>query len=218
MPGQIAWACAAAPCAPNASAAAAARFVDVASSSPAGQPSGPEAATTDLPDRLYPPAGSNVHESPAGPSSAAQGCLRVGTFPDPDISPGYRPGPCSQTLPACDAVTDMEAAAGEPNTNCHVSPNPGNKPFVGPRSPPAPFCGLAADVWAAGVLAYEMLVGGPPFEADTKAATYKAILEERPWLPPHLSAAAHDFVHQARAYLHALGVLAESCQVWTFWS
>lgn len=210
VPGQIAWACAAAPCAPNASAAAAACFVDVASPSPADQPSCPEAAATDLPDRLYSPAGFNIHASPAGPSSAAQGCLRVGNSPDPDNSPGCRPGPCSQPLPACDAVTGMRAAAGELDTHCHLSRNPANNPFVGPRSPPAPFCGLATDVWAAGVLAYEMLVGGPPFEADTKAATYKAILEERPWLPPHLSAAAHDFVHQARAYFHVLGVFAES--------
>ena len=210
VPGQIAWACAAAPCAPNAPAAAAACFVDVASPSPAVQPSYPEAAATDLPDRLYSPAGSDVHESTTGPSSAAQGCSLVGNSPDPDHSPGYRPGPCSQPLPACDAATDTRAAAGELDTNCRVSPNLANNPVVGPRSPPVPSCGPATDVWAAGVLAYEMLVGGPPFEADTKAATYKAILEDRPWLPPHLSAAAHDFVHQARACFHALGVFAES--------
>ena len=206
MPAQIAWACAAAPCAPNAPAAAAACFVDFASPSAADQPSCPEAATTDLPNRLCSPAGSNVHDSPAGPSSAAQGCLRVGNSPDPDHSPGYRPGPCSQPMPACDAVTDTRAAAGELDTNCHVSPNPANNPVVRPRSPPAPLCGLATDVWAAGVLAYEMLVGGPPFEADTKAATYKAILEERPRLPQHLSAAAHDFVHQACLTSCARGV------------
>ena len=28
--------------------------------------------------------------------------------------------------------------------------------------------GLPADVWCVGVLAYELLVGGPPFEAETK--------------------------------------------------
>ena len=44
------------------------------------------------------------------------------------------------------------------------------------------------------MLAYELLVGAPPFEADSKAATYAAILEKQPWLPQHLSAAARDFV------------------------
>lgn len=28
--------------------------------------------------------------------------------------------------------------------------------------------GIEADVWASGVLAYELLVGGAPFEADSK--------------------------------------------------
>ena len=28
--------------------------------------------------------------------------------------------------------------------------------------------GLPADIWALGILAYELMVGGPPFEADTK--------------------------------------------------
>ncbi len=28
--------------------------------------------------------------------------------------------------------------------------------------------GLATDIWALGILAYELMIGGPPFEADTR--------------------------------------------------
>ena len=65
--------------------------------------------------------------------------------------------------------------------------------------PRQPVYGLPADVWAAGVLAYELLVGGSPFEADTKEETYDKILACRVWLPPHLSADAQDFVKQVTA-------------------
>lgn len=54
--------------------------------------------------------------------------------------------------------------------------------------------GLPADIWCTGVLAYELLVGGPPFEADTKEATYTRILKMEPSLPPHLSPEAKDFI------------------------
>lgn len=54
--------------------------------------------------------------------------------------------------------------------------------------------GLPADVWCCGVLAYELLVGGPPFEADTKGATYTRILKTEPIYPAHLSAEARGFI------------------------
>jgi hypothetical protein len=57
--------------------------------------------------------------------------------------------------------------------------------------------GLPADVWCTGVLAYELLVGGPPFEADSKEATYARIVRAEPMLPPHLSEAARDFITSA---------------------
>ena len=34
---------------------------------------------------------------------------------------------------------------------------------------------LTADVWSLGVLAYEFLVGSPPFEAEGYRATYRRI-------------------------------------------
>lgn len=58
--------------------------------------------------------------------------------------------------------------------------------------------GSGVDVWAAAVLAYELLLGGPPFEADTKAKTYRRILTEDPFLPSVWSDDAHDFLKQVR--------------------
>lgn len=54
--------------------------------------------------------------------------------------------------------------------------------------------GLPADLWCTGILAYELLVGGPPFEADTKDATYTRILKTEPFIPPHLSTEAQAFI------------------------
>lgn len=54
--------------------------------------------------------------------------------------------------------------------------------------------GLPADIWAAGVLAAELVAGGPPFESDSKEATYQRILDDEPWLPPHLSPSARSFI------------------------
>ena len=59
--------------------------------------------------------------------------------------------------------------------------------------------GLPADVWATGVLAYELLVGGSPFEADTKEETYEKIMRGEVWLPRHISAGAQHFIQQVGA-------------------
>lgn len=71
--------------------------------------------------------------------------------------------------------------------------------------------GLPVDTWCVGVLAFELLVGAPPFEAESKEATYTRILKLEPALPLHLSDQARDFIRQAlqrdpskRPTVHAL--------------
>ncbi|BAP72048.1 spindle assembly checkpoint kinase [Kluyveromyces marxianus] len=50
------------------------------------------------------------------------------------------------------------------------------------------------DVWALGVLTYELLVGSPPFEEDTKEMTYRRILRCDIRFPPHVSPQARDLI------------------------
>lgn len=50
------------------------------------------------------------------------------------------------------------------------------------------------DVWALGVLTYELLVGSPPFEEDTKEMTYKRILRCDLRFPSYLSNSARSLI------------------------
>ena len=50
------------------------------------------------------------------------------------------------------------------------------------------------DIWALGVLAYEFLVGSPPFEAPDHAETYRRITAVDLHFPGHVSAEAKHFV------------------------
>lgn len=116
---------------------------------------------------------------PRAPCRPAANARAVGPTPDQHLIPSRPLAPCGLAADAWEAGATMD---------------PTKSPSGQARAP----CSLAVDVWAVGVLAYELLVGGPPFEADTKAATYQAILGVEPWVPPHLSPHARDFVLQAR--------------------
>lgn len=50
------------------------------------------------------------------------------------------------------------------------------------------------DVWAVGVLAYELLVGRPPFERESREETYAHIQHREPTLPAWMSQPARDFI------------------------
>ncbi|KAA6416482.1 MAG: serine threonine kinase, partial [Trebouxia sp. A1-2] len=53
------------------------------------------------------------------------------------------------------------------------------------------------DAWAMGILAYELIVGKPPFEKQSRAATYEHIMYRKPEFPANMSADAKDFVFLA---------------------
>lgn len=54
--------------------------------------------------------------------------------------------------------------------------------------------GKAVDWWALGTLAYEMLVGKPPFQAKTQKDLDRKILTEKFVTPPYLAASTHAFL------------------------
>jgi aurora kinase len=74
--------------------------------------------------------------------------------------------------------------------------NSGHAAKGGEAIPKVPLYGFPADIWATGILCYELLVGGSPFEADTKEETYDKIMKCDLWLPSHLSADTHNFVRK----------------------
>ncbi|WIA42359.1 hypothetical protein OEZ86_008368 [Tetradesmus obliquus] len=60
--------------------------------------------------------------------------------------------------------------------------------------------GEKCDIWACGVLAYELLVGKPPFEVKDEMETRKRIMYETTLtLPPHVSPEAVNFIKTALA-------------------
>ncbi|KAG2429677.1 hypothetical protein HYH02_014015 [Chlamydomonas schloesseri] len=53
------------------------------------------------------------------------------------------------------------------------------------------------DSWAVGILAYELLVGYPPFEQESRAATYEHIMYKEPKFPSWMSEEARRFINLA---------------------
>lgn len=50
------------------------------------------------------------------------------------------------------------------------------------------------DIWALGILLYEFIVGGPPFEADDIKETYRRIVHSQPNYPDYVSSSARDLI------------------------
>lgn len=58
--------------------------------------------------------------------------------------------------------------------------------------------GPGVDIWATGVLAYELVVGRPPFEVDNEAETAALIMySDNIVFPPNKSSLWAEFVRQA---------------------
>lgn len=55
----------------------------------------------------------------------------------------------------------------------------------------------AVDAWALGVLAYELIVGHPPFERETRTDTYEQIMYRRPHYPAALAELPRSFISTA---------------------
>ncbi len=75
-------------------------------------------------------------------------------------------------------------------------------------------CHLQVDSWAVGVLAYELVTGRPPFEQDSRSATYEHIMYRDPRFPAYVSQEARSFVCLALCKVrltHLMIVLAGTC-------
>jgi aurora kinase, other len=56
------------------------------------------------------------------------------------------------------------------------------------------------DLWSLGILAYEFLVGQPPFETDDQAATCRRIARVDLAIPDNVSPPAADFIRRLLVY------------------
>lgn len=54
--------------------------------------------------------------------------------------------------------------------------------------------GKSVDLWAMGVLVYEMMVGVPPFYDSNPMSTYKRIVKQKPFFPSTLSEEAQSLL------------------------
>lgn len=73
---------------------------------------------------------------------------------------------------------------------------------------------MQVDAWALGCLAAELVTGSPPFEADTRSATYQMIMYREPKLPAYLSTAAKSFIAASLEKVQPLSGVAHVAWCW----
>jgi aurora kinase len=54
----------------------------------------------------------------------------------------------------------------------------------------------SVDIWAVGILIYELCTGSPPFESDSTEETYKRIMKRGLKLPTYLSIDCKDLINK----------------------
>ncbi len=55
----------------------------------------------------------------------------------------------------------------------------------------------SVDAWAIGILGFELVVGHPPFERETRTDTYEQIMYRRPNYPAWISEESRTFISAA---------------------
>ncbi|KDD76635.1 protein kinase [Helicosporidium sp. ATCC 50920] len=125
--------------------------------------------------------------------------------PEPSPANGHpRPRALAQPAPVSALHLELQQfasqqTAAEPTLGA-AAPAPVRQPAPSSqtrmRAPPAARYGFPVDIWCLGILAYEVLVGGPPFEAASRESTYTRILKAEIFMPEHLSIGARDFILQ----------------------
>ena len=70
----------------------------------------------------------------------------------------------------------------------------------------------AVDLWSLGVLAYEFLVGGPPFEESGHSATYRRISRVDYSIPSYVSNEAADLISKLLVHEPEQRLPLEKCK------
>ena len=71
----------------------------------------------------------------------------------------------------------------------------------------------SVDAWAIGVLGYELIVGHPPFERETRTDTYEQIMYRRPNYPAWISEELRMFIGAAltKVWVDIVALLKLAC-------
>lgn len=70
----------------------------------------------------------------------------------------------------------------------------GTEEFVSPEMLNDFECGIEADLWALGIITYQMLAGKTPFKGYNRSETFDNILEHKYKFPASFTETTRDFI------------------------